>query len=90
MVHELKMSPEDFQAVMDGMQTVILQQEDTRRFTEGDRLQLQEWTGWGWDGPAIPGRFTGRAWIVIVTHVLRDSQWLQPDAVALSIRWANQ
>lgn len=55
MMHELSCSPEDFQAVVDGLQMVVLQKEDG--FVPGDRLRLRECTPFGWDGPNIPGRW---------------------------------
>lgn len=81
MTHVLKIWPEHFQAVLDGLKTVELRREDTRRFAVGDRLILREWD------PNTQA-YTGRETTVEVTHVLRDEagQWLQPQVVALSFR----
>lgn len=88
MIHELPCSPEDFQAIVDGLQMVVLQKEDGQQFVPGDRLRLRERTAFGWDGPNIPGRYTGCETIVVAHHILRDTDghWLQPGVAALSIR----
>jgi len=86
MIHALKAEPKNLQEVLDGSKTFELRKEDDGRFIEGDILRLREWTAWGWDGPGIPGRYTGREVSVVVTYILRDERWLQPGVAILGIR----
>lgn len=94
MTHWLKIWPEHFAAVASGDKTFELRQEDTRRFSPGDELVLREIDDpekrWTPDGVLerdlrrmVP---TGREVRVLVTHVLRDTRWLQAGVAALSIR----
>lgn len=85
MTHMLKTWPVHFQAVADGVKTVELRVEDTRRFAVGDVLLLREYRPPDDSGKAA-GTYTGRACTVRVTHVVRDARWLQPGVAALSIR----
>ena len=80
MMHELKILPEYFEAVLAGTKTVELRKEDREQgFVVGDTLRLREYRE--------QGGYTGREVWVMVTHVLRDDhhRWLQPGVVALSI-----
>lgn len=87
MIHELKIAPEYFEAVVAGTKTVELRKTDREpAFAVGDILRLREYvyrTKQKWE----VGSYTGREVSVRVTHVLRDAhnRWLQPGVVALSI-----
>ena len=75
--HVLKIYPAYFDAVASGRKTVELRNGD-RDYATGDTLVLREWT-------PVYGH-TGRECRVIVTHITRGEEWLQPGVVALSIR----
>lgn len=87
MIHELKIAPEYFEAVVAGTKTVELRKNDREpAFAVGDILRLREYgyrTRQKWE----VGSYTGREVSVRVTHVLHDAhhRWLQPGVVALSI-----
>lgn len=88
MMHELKILPEYFEAVLAGTKTVELRKEDReQRFVVGDTLRLREYRYYRTAKKYEQGGYTGREVWVMVTHVLRDDhhRWLQPGVVALSI-----
>lgn len=62
MIHELKILPENFQAVWCGAKKAELRRDD-RGFAIGDTLVLREWDG---------EKFTGSGLAVLVTHILRN------------------
>ena len=91
--HELKIRPEFFYGVQIGAKTVELRREDDRHFDVGDELVLREWYPPG--TPLIPrlqmsvgdeGMYTLQQVRVVVTHIIRDTEWLQPGVAALSVR----
>ena len=61
-IHELKILPEYFQAVVSGEKTAELRKDD-RDYKVGDTLLLREWNGTGYTGGSISVR---------VTHILRN------------------
>ncbi len=78
MIHELKINPESFQAVVSGNKKAEVRSSADRSFLTGDRIFLNECS--------IDGRINkanGRRLQVIITHV---ESWGQPgDQVVLSI-----
>lgn len=86
MIHAKKVLPEFFEALRAGDKRFELRREDPDEpsYAVGDYLALNEYD---------PGRhatqddqFTGRCMLFEITYVLRDTEWLQPDCVALSLR----
>jgi len=53
MISCLKLAPEPFQEVCDGLKTFDLRHEDEAPFDEGDIVRFREWTEWGWDGMGL-------------------------------------
>lgn len=89
-IHELKILPAYFDAVLLNVKTVELRFEDDRVFAEGDVLvlreispDLREMAEATQDASIL---YTGRTCRRMVTHILRDTRWLQPGIAALSIR----
>ncbi len=93
MRHDLKILPEFFYGVQIGAKTVELRREDDRRFDVGDELVLREWakglpltaTATG-EIVGTTDYYTGQQVRVVVTHIIRDTEWLQPGVAALSVR----
>lgn len=77
MKHHLKIKPEYFEAVIAGTKTVELRSEEDRHFDVGDILILYEFP--------MASENMVRSCRVVVTHVLRDVEWLPPGIAALSI-----
>lgn len=75
MIHELKILPEHYQPVLDGLKRAELRKND-RGYEVGDHLILKEWADGGYTG-----RQTGRE----VIHVADVSAYL-PGFVLLSIK----
>ena len=82
-IHNLKIRPEYFYGVQVGAKTVELRREDDHHFDVGDELVLREWYP---QGTLIGPGYTGQQVHVVVTHIIRDTEWLQPGVAALSIR----
>ena len=79
MIHDLKIWPEHFGAVMSGLKTVELRRDD-RGFDAGDTLVLREFE-------PFSRAYTGRETTREVSHVIRDVTGfgLLPGFVALSL-----
>ncbi|MBR3961234.1 MAG: DUF3850 domain-containing protein [Clostridia bacterium] len=76
MIHELKILPEYFYAVISGEKTFELRVND-RNFQKGDYLALNEYYG---------GKYTGRSCMVYVDYILTSANELLPkNVVAMSI-----
>jgi ASC-1-like (ASCH) protein len=83
-VHDLKIWPEYFAAVVDGTKTFEVRRND-RNFRVGDIVELREW-----EQDATPrhdvGAYTGRSTFRTVTYVLVDGDGLEPGYVVLGLR----
>ena len=97
MFHTVEIYPEDFDAIVSGMETLELLREDQRYFAIGDVLVLREWESVSHGYVCEPGQetwlyadmdYTGRECRVIVTHILADIPG-QP-MVVLSVRLAKE
>ncbi len=75
MEHRLKIMPEYYQAVSDGVKTFELRKDD-RGFNVGDDLILSEWTG---------KEYTGRNYRCKINYILKDYNGLDPDYAILGI-----
>lgn len=76
MIHELKIYPEFFEAVISGKKTFEVRTKD-RPFDEGDLLALNEW-----DLEA----YTGRSCLVYVDYILNDTRYVNANTVIMSIK----
>ena len=76
--HELKIFPQYFQAVWDGVKTFEVRKDD-RGYHSGDILVLREWDG---------EKYTGSVLCVRVTYILRDAEkyGLRDGYVIMGIR----
>jgi len=83
----LKIRPEFYDAVVNGIKTCELRAEDDKIFAVGDTISLREWDPWrsheSCDGTVHPGAYTGRGCKVAVTHILRHA-----DINAIPEGWA--
>lgn len=80
MVHELKILPEYFVAVRDGIKKFEVRKDD-RLYQVGDILHLREFDG---------QEYTGREVKAEVTYILCDTAYCKADYVILSIKVAQQ
>jgi hypothetical protein len=91
MIHDLKIHPGPFTAVLDGTKTHEIRKAD-RPFEVGDVLHLREWdpvpTEHAVNEPPVYARgYTGRECRVEVTHISRRGTWgLPADLCVMSIR----
>ncbi|MCL8178391.1 DUF3850 domain-containing protein [Enterobacter cloacae] len=78
-LHTLKIAPKHFNDVVAGQKKAELRKDDNRGYKDGDVLVLCEWKH---------GRYTGREWTAVVTHVLpvREVMNDSDNWVMLSIR----
>lgn len=74
--HKLKILPEYFEAVKSGSKTFEVRRDD-RGFQAGDTLFLQEYEN---------GEYTGAGLKVIVTHVLRDTEYCKEGYCIMGIK----
>lgn len=72
MIHQFKILPEYFEAVVEGKKTFEIRIND-RGFKEGDFLALNEF--------AEGGYYTGRSCVVFVDYILGDTKELLLDGV---------
>lgn len=63
--HKLKIMPQYFNDVKNGVKTFEIRKEDNRRFEVGDTALLQEYD-------AERGAYTGNTIAVFISYVLRD------------------
>lgn len=77
-VHDLKILPEYFEPVAEGLKTFEVRKND-RGFAVGDRLILREWQ-------KLPYNcYTGGEIEAVVTYILDSEEYLQPGYVVLGI-----
>ena len=71
MMHELKIWPEAFQAVLDGIKRYEIRKSD-RDFHVGDTLFLREWE-------PTQEKYSGRDLYVKVTYMTSPGEWGMPE-----------
>ena len=76
MIHELKILPSFFDAVVKGEKNFEIRKND-RPFLKGDYLALNEY---GADG------YTGRSCVVYVDYILSDSEYVKDGMVVMAIK----
>lgn len=77
-VHELKILPEYFEAVVSGKKTFEIRHDD-RNFKAGDRVVLREWDN-------EKKEYTGNAVCILITYVIRDVYGLCDRHCAFSFK----
>lgn len=76
MIHELKIYPDFFDAVISGEKTFEIRKND-RPFQKGDLLALNEWD---WNS------YTGRSCLVYVDFIMNNPEYVKKDMVVMSIK----
>ena len=76
MIHELKILPEYFNAVISGEKTFEIRKND-RPFHKGDLLALNEFDGQYW---------TGNSCLVYVDYILNNPDYVKKDMVIMGIK----
>lgn len=76
MIHELKITPKYFEAVLSGEKMFEVRKFD-RPFHKGDLLALNEF---------INKMYTGRSCLVYIDYMLTDSEYVKKDYVILGIK----
>ena len=76
MIHELKILPEYFNAIISGEKTFEVRKND-RPFHKGDLLALNEFTGQYW---------TGNSCIVYIDYILNDPDCVKKDMIIMGIK----
>ena len=76
MIHELKILPEYFNAVISGEKTFEIRKND-RPFHKCDLLALNEFDGQYW---------TGNSCLVYIDYILDNPDYVKKDMVAMSIK----
>ena len=76
MIHELKILPEYFNAVISGEKTFEIRKND-RPFHKGDLLALNEFDGQHW---------TGNSCLVYVDYILNNPDYVKKDMVIMGIK----
>ena len=76
MIHELKIYPEYFKAVISGEKTFEIRKND-RPFHKGDLLALNEFDGQSW---------TGNSCLVYIDYILDNPDYVRKDMVVMSIK----
>ena len=74
-IHELKIWPEFYQAIIDDIKRFEIRRND-RNFQVGDVLRLREWKD---------GKYTGRTTLYLVEYILLEGPGLQKDHCIMSI-----
>lgn len=75
MIHELKMLPEYFDAVISGKKSFEIRKND-RPFKVGDLLALNEFNG----------NYTGNSCLVYVDYILDNPTYVKEDMVIMAIK----
>ncbi len=76
MIHELKIYPDFFNAVVSGKKTFEIRKND-RPFKEGDMLALNEYD---WNA------YTGNSCLVYVDFIMNNPEYVKKDMVVMSIK----
>lgn len=76
MIHELKIFPEYFDAVISGKKTFEIRKDD-RPFKVGDLLALNEYDG---------QRYTGNSCLVYIDYILAAADYVREGMVVMSIK----
>ena len=76
MIHELKILPEYFNAVISGEKTFEIRKND-RPFHKGDLLALNEFDGQCW---------TGNSCLVYVDYILNNPDYVKKDMIIMGIK----
>ena len=76
MIHELKIYPEYFKAVISGEKTFEIRKND-RPFHKGDLLALNEFDGQYW---------TGNSCLVYVDYILNNPDYVKKDMIIMGIK----
>lgn len=75
MIHELKILPEYFNAVVSGEKTFEIRKND-RPFKKGDLLALNEFNG----------QYTGNSCLVYVDYILDNPDYVKQDMIVMGIK----
>ena len=76
MIHELKIYPDFFKAVISGEKTFEIRKND-RPFKKGDLLALNEFDG---------QYYTGNSCLVYIDYIMDDADYVKKDMVVMSIK----
>jgi hypothetical protein len=76
MIHELKILPEYFSAVISGEKTFEIRKYD-RPFKKGDLLALNEFDG---------QYYTGNGCLVYIDYILNDPDYVKKDMIIMGIK----
>lgn len=76
MIHELKIYPDFFNAVISGEKTFEIRKND-RQFKVGDILALNEWD---WNS------YTGRSCLVYVDFIMNNPEYVKEGMVIMAIK----
>lgn len=76
MIHELKILPEYFEAVISGEKSFEIRKND-RPFHKGDLIALNEYNGQNW---------TGNSCLVYIDYILDNPDYVKKDMVVMAIK----
>lgn len=79
MIHDLKILPEYYRAVIERRKTFEVRKND-RNFKVGDRVNLMEYD------PDYAGKYTGRVCQCVITYILDDTKYCKKGYVILGIQ----
>ena len=82
MIHELKILPQYFKAVLEKRKTFEVRKND-RPFIVGDGICLREFD------PLSEHKYTGRVWYGNITYILNDPLYCKKGFVIMSIEEDN-
>lgn len=78
MIHELKIWPQYYSAVVEHRKTFEVRKND-RPFVVGDGICLREYD------PFVEGGYTGRMWYGNITYILNDPLYCKKGFIIMSI-----